>query len=743
MKKFIFFLPVVVSLYAPLAAQNAATVVLTPITAPHLRASMTETRTIYSPECRFSGSDTVLFTRKQRGLTITTVDSAGPRELACVFRLDSTFVDFGVHEMIVVSANGERKKIANVEVRLAQMPVVDHVTVYQGIRGRRDTLRLAGGSRTLAAMVVSGRALLSSCAVEFDDPAIKAVNESIRRFSDAPDSFRISLEIDARNCPLGPHTFRISSPYGPEGFGQLWLASERPPKIQSTVPSIIADGRERKVRLNGEQFFKGVQVRLWPIANDLVCENSSSGVLEVSLALPVVDRNETYRLIVENADGQADTSNFFIGQTMPLSFARAQRIEDGLLFVNRKTRLILQVEVVANRRLQRNRPYEVVIGQDRFPLTRVIDDSTAEVEVLLQDRADQELLDKRSFTVSEVNCVPLWKGILETQQPPQIKFVSAQRILHSQDTLNLIIKGDHLAKADIYIDETDVNFKILERRDDLIRSQVVSGRTVLAGVYPMELRVSGIPFRFQDHTLTVQPWRPFAEYCRMDIAPQQGPVSRVEWKKSIRYVNADDAIRVTLLPEMLPENSGTQKLEISGVLLDSANIVKAESMDRKFYTVEKGQEPMLWQWRSRIKPKSGERIEVLLRNPGDQNRLSQTCQVKRRWYEAFQPSTSFILFKVPMGGGNTTTEILKSIGVGLSYQPDWMQKFMSVDLSFIIGNISSSDDNVSIQTGLGVSMIFWNYLQVGVGSNLTGNSKNPTFIFVGSRFKLPSPWRLS
>ncbi len=741
MKKILFCLFLLSA--APLSAQNASPVRLAPITVVRLYDALVENRTIYSPECRFNDSDTVLFVARHRGLSIVSVDSSGPRELSCVFRLDSTFVDFGIHEMVVVSATGERKKTAQIEIRLAQMPMVSHATVYQGHRSRRDTLQLSGGNRTLAAMVVSGHGLLSSCTVEFDDPAIKAINESIRRFSDQPDSFRISLEIDGKNCTLGAHTYRVSSPYGPEGFGRLWLVSERGPKIHGSLPSMVADGRERKIRLNGENFFKGAQVRLWPMLQELVSETMGSTAIETVLSLPVSDLNQTFRLIVENADGQADTSNFFIGQTMPLSLARVQRIEAGLLFVNHKTRLILQLETAANRRLHSRRSYEVVIGSDRFPLTRILDDSTAEVELLLRDHGERDFLNQRSFTVNETNNAPLWKGVLETHQPPQITFMSGQRILHPLDTLNLIIKGEHLAKADIYIDETDVGFKILERRDDLLRSQVISGRNAITGSYPIELRISGIPFRFPDYTVTVQPWRPLAEFCRLDIAPQQGPVSHVEWKKGVRLINADDAIRVTLLPETLPENSGIQKLEIAGVLLDSANIIRAESVEKKFFIVEKGQQSQVWQWRSRQRPKSGERIEVALRNPGDQNRLSQTLLIKRRWYEAFQPSTSFILFKVPIGGGNTSTEILKSMGVGLSYQPEWMQKFMSVDLSFIIGNITSNDANVSIQTGLGVSMIFWNYLQLGVGSNLTGNAKNPTFIFVGSRFKLPSPWRLS
>ena len=723
------------------SAQTGSSIALEPILVPRLQQTILESRSIYSVNHRFTDRDTVLFIRKTPGLSVVAVDSVGPAELSCHFRVDSTFSDYGVHDLIVSAPGRDSRPGLQLEVRLNQMPVVHHVTVYQNSVIQRDTLRLSSSGRTLAALVLSGQALLASSTVEFDDPAVKVVSESSRRFNFSPDSLRVSLEVDAKSSTLGKHSFRIQSPFGPEGFGSLMFISDQRPRITGTVPTLMADGRERKVRLLGENFFNGIQVSLLPNEGSVAMESISANSLEIGVNLAVLDKNQTFRVVVANADGQADTSNFFIGQAMPLSAVRVQRIEDGVLFLNRKTRLVLAVQVAANRRLHANRSYEISVDTDRFPVTRVIDDSTCEAELLLQEQAEKTFLDRRAFTVSESGSAPSWKGILEVRQPPQITYVSSRRVFHPLDTLGLIIKGSRLAGAELSLDEPEVSFKILDSRDDLIRTLVVSSRAAAAGVYPLQLRVANIPFGFPDYSLTVQPWRPFSEFARMDVTSQNGIVVHSGWSKSTRPINSDDVIRVTLMPEQLPPNSGIQKVEIVGVLLDSANTVRSESLDKKYFSVERGQEQMVWQWRPRIRARSGDRIEVTMRNPGDQNRLVQTCLVKRRWYEAFQPSTSFIIFKIPFNGKATTT-ILSSIGVGMSYQPQWMQKFMSVDVAFILGNVTTDHSTYSIQTGVGASVIFWNYLQLGVGADLTGDNKNPMFLFVGSRFKLPSPWSL-
>jgi len=725
---------------AAVFAQGSKSVQLAPITVPRLAQSWQEARTIYSIDYRFSSRDTVLFSSKKSGLAVVRVDSIGPSELVCEFSFAPGFAEFGVHDLFVLSPAGEKKTTVQLEVRLGQMPEVEYVTLYQSRRSQRDTLRLAFSGRTLAAMVIHGQALLADAKVEFDESTIKVV-ESSWRYGTGTDSMRIGLEVDGKNVALGGHTFRVKSPYGPEGFGRLWLQGEYPPRISASVPTLFADGKERKIRLSGNHFYKGLSAALEPADGVVAVEVGSVNSVEATITLPVLDHPTSYRLILTNADGQADTSNYFIGQAMPMSFARVRSIEDGVLFMNRKTRVVLGVDVAGNRKLARSKSYELRIDDDRFPITQVLDDSTCEVDLLLTLKQNQTFLDRRTFTISETANPPSWKGVLECKRPPFIQSVSGQRILHPNDTLALVIKGSQLEKAVLSIDDPDVHFKVIEDRNDLLRVQVVGTRSVKPGVYPLELRMQDIPFRFEAFPISIQPWQPLPEYCRLEMAASSGPANAVKWNSALRTMNSDDAIRVRILPSQLAEGGGLQKVEINGVLLDSSNTVRSESLDKKYFVVERNQDAMVWQWRPKVRGRSGERIEISVRNPGDQGRLQQTFIIKRRWYEAFQPSTSFILFKIPMGGGQATTEILRSIGVGMSYQPDWMQKFISADISFILGNINSDSDNFSMQTGLGLSVIFWNYLQVGVGTNLAGGSENPMFLFVGSRFRLPSPWK--
>jgi hypothetical protein len=725
---------------AAVFAQNSRSVQLAPITVPRLAQSWQEARTIYSIDYRFSSRDTVLFSTKKSGLSIMRVDSIGPSELSCDFSFAPGFSDFGVHDLFVLSPNGEKKATIQMEVRLGQMPDVDYVTLYQSRRMQRDTLRLSTSGRTLAAMVIHGKALLADIKVEFDESSIR-VTESSWRYGLGTDSLRVSLEVDGKNVALGGHTFRIKSPFGPEGFGRLWLQGEYPPRLSSAIPTLFADGKERKIRVNGDNLYKGLQASLLPAEGVAAVEVLSVNTVDATITLPVLDHPTSYRLVVANADGQADTSNYFIGQAMPLSSARVRNIEDGVLFLNRKTRVVLGVDVAGNRRLARSKSYELKIDDDRFPVTQVLDDSTCEVDLLLTLKQNKSFLDRQTFTLAEAANPPSWKGVLESKRPPAIQSISGQRILHPLDTLALVIKGSQLEKAVLNVDDPDVHFKVLEDRNDLLRVQVSSTRSVKSGVYPLEVRLYDIPFRFEAFPLSIQPWQSLHEYCRLEMASSAGPANALKWSNTLRAMNSDDAIRVRILPTQLAEGGGMQKIEINGVLLDSSNTVRSESLDKKYFAVERDQEAVVWQWRPKVRGRSGERIEISLRNPGDQNRLQQTFIIKRRWYEAFQPSTSFVLFKIPMGGGQATTEILRSIGIGMSYQPTWMQKFMSADVSFILGNITSDTNNFSMQTALGVSVIFWNYLQVGLGTNLAGESKSPMFVFVGSRFRLPSPWR--
>jgi hypothetical protein len=124
-----------------LSAQSVPTMTLPALTVPAWHDRVEQVRTVYNLDCRFSSRDTLLFSRKSRGLNVVAVDSLGPAELACGIAIDSTFADYGVHELLVVDPRGEKKLALQLEIRLSQMPTVDHVTIYQSGQIRRDTLR--------------------------------------------------------------------------------------------------------------------------------------------------------------------------------------------------------------------------------------------------------------------------------------------------------------------------------------------------------------------------------------------------------------------------------------------------------------------------------------------------------------------------------------------------------------------------------------------------------------------------
>ena len=142
--------------------------------------------------------------------------------------------------------------------------------------------------------------------------------------------------------------------------------------------------------------------------------------------------------------------------------------------------------------------------------------------------------------------------------------------------------------------------------------------------------------------------------------------------------------------------------------------------------------------RERIR--SGDRIEITLRNPGNHNKITEFFIVEPHWSEAFHGSTSFILFKIPFGGAEEKTEILNSIGLGISYQPFIKKNFLEFDASFLVGNAKTQNSNIGVEVSFGLSAIFWQHLQVGLGTNLTGTAFSKQFLFVGTRFKIPIPF---
>ncbi len=726
----------------PLTAQIGQ-VTLNPLAVTNTAVPSVYERSVYSLDASFSNADTILFIKKQTRLFISRIDSVGLHELSCRFVVDSGFFDFGRYEMVVLSPQGQKKLSMVLDVRYARVPVVSETVIRQLGKARKDTVQLSGSGKTIASLLLKGSGLFRESSIEFEESKIKVLSDPSWRMDFPPDSLRLGIEIDGKDIEIGTKPFRIKNNFAMEGFGRIFLISSRPPMILSDIPSFVADGTEKKVQVFGEGFYNHLQVSLHPKVGTAKARFISSSQVDAYLNIPVSETSKSYRLVITNPDGQADTSGYFTVRAKPLAFARIKSVEGGSIFIGKKVRVIIGVDTQYDLRFSKRKAYEVSIENDKFPVTQVIDDSTCEAMLRIPDDASQSILNQRTFLINEIDLPPRWKGTLNCKPAPTLTYLSTNRILHPVDTLNLVIKGKNLTNAVLALDDPAVSFRVLENRGDLIRVMAIGGVDVSPGTYPLEVRLEGVPFRFDDYSITVQPWQPFNEYVGIDI-PKIGslPSERLWQGNSSAYaIETDAGITVKIHSDRVRPELGDQKIEISGVLMDSSSTIRAEAFDKKMMTITNGPDVIIWQWRVRERARSGDRIEITLKNPGGQNRVSEQFYIKRHWSEAFHGSTSFILFKIPFGSGNATTEIFRSVGIGMTYQPWYDKRFIAFDLSFLVGNITSSSDNLSIDVGAGLSVILWSYLQIGAGANFSGNTSQKGFAFVGTRFKIPSPWR--
>ncbi|RPH93361.1 MAG: hypothetical protein EHM72_16405 [Calditrichaeota bacterium] len=302
-----------------------------------------------------------------------------------------------------------------------------------------------------------------------------------------------------------------------------------------------------------------------------------------------------------------------------------------------------------------------------------------------------------------------------------------------------MIKGKNLQNAVVLVEDPELTFTILENRNDLIRLVAVAGPHTVMGQYSLEIRIQEVSFQFKEYSITVQPWQPFREFIAFNVTScgDLPPEECFTGSGKHHAIETHDAITVRLSPDKIGPEFGRQKVYIHGMLTDSSNTIRAEAFDSRMITVEPGEGVITWRWRVRDRIRAGDRIEISLRNPGNQNRITEYFVVVPHWSEAFHGSTSFVLFKLPIGSSAQKTQILNSIGLGISYQPFLKKRFFECDASFIVGNAKTEQNDMMVEVNFGLSAIFWQYLQVGVGSNLTGTAFSRAFMFVGTRFKLP------
>ena len=700
------------------------------------------TRSLYSLDARFSASDTIMFLHKPKRLQILRVDSLSTHELSFVVQVDSGFYDFDSHVLVVLDTNFSRKILDTLVVRYSRPPRIDRVLLSRAGEETEGVLRLAVAGRTMAYMTILGDGLFRTSQVEFDDPNIKVLNTPGWRADDPPRLITVGLEIDGAKVEVGPKRFRVKNKYAMESWGEILVQSPYPPRIFSRVRSFVADGSERIITLLGDNFHRGLRASLLPPDGLARVRFKSRGQVEVLLGLPVLEQSKSYRLILTNPDGQADTTAFFTVQAKPLGRARVKTIEKGSIFYGKETRVVFAISGDDSRKFSKKRSYEINIEGNRFPVLAVLDDSTCEAVIRIEEGETSQLINRHVFTIREVDGPPRWRGELFCRPAPKLTYMSPQRIIHPVDTLTIVFKGKNLEGVSMYVEDPELAFEIKENRGDLLRVRAIAGRFVSPGSYPIELRIDGVPFVFENYRLEIQPWQPFHEYVGIEISSLGFIPPKKLWRGSgvAHLIEASDAINVRFFGGKIREELGTQKVIISGVLMDSSNTIRAEAFDRRLIEISKGTDIVNWHWRVRERVRSGDRIEITLRNPGGQNKVTEVFYVKPHWSEAFHGSTSFILFKIPFGGGEASTEIFRSMGIGISYQPFTGQKFLAFDGSFILGNVNKGDNNLSVEVGIGFSVILWSHLQIGIGTNLTGSSFNHGFTFVGTRFKLPVPW---
>ncbi len=710
-----------------------------PVRVSSLEDTLVFERTLYSLSTRFSSSDTLLLNRLVPRLSVQRIDSVGPHRMVCWLMILPGFVDFGQFSAVVLDSRSRVKCKTQLPIHYAGEPRIDRVTFSPSRQhSGTDTLTLESSGRTITRMTIEGHGLFASTTVSFDDPAIQVLDSPSWRSCNPPNHLTIGLEIDTEHVQSGSVRYRLQSPYAQSAFSTLVLRRPGPPRVFNSFQDVIADGSQHRFILEGDSFDPAMTVSLLPSNGFARVRVSSLSQATVSFELPVLEKSRFYRFVLTNPDGQSDTTRTFFARAVPSSNARVRFIEDGTLFIDTPTRVAFRVEVRGSRKLYPHRNYFLDVADKQFDVS-VINDSTFESVLRIPFDSDRPVTNQFVFSVHQRGRPPQWRGVLNAESPPRVDYVSPNRVIHPGDTLRIVLKGQDLEDISTYIDDPAVQFSVLENRGDFVRLQAIAEKQVSPGSYPLYLRSRNVSFRFSKYQIMIRPWQPFSDYIDIRLSDRTQPLADSLWHSSAAVpIQRNDLITIHIHPHRIRPELGHQKVKVSGVLMDSSNTIRAEAYNQKLFEVTPGTGTLTWKWRVRERIKSGDRIEIILENTQRQNRSSRTFFVRPHWSEAFRGSTSFVLFKLPLGEGNT--ELLKSIGIGISYRPPNGKQFIEYDASFLLGNVSSNNENLQVQVGFGISAIFWKHLQLGVGTDLTGSAFQSAFFFAGTRFNVPIWW---
>jgi len=694
-------------------------------------------RSIYKVNANFSAEDSVVFLTKETAIKINSVKFINPNELSFELIVLPEFAQLGPKKLAVVNSQLTPRLAVTLPVVFQRWPTIERIWVKSPLKTIQDTLQLQASGVTAVDLILKGHGFFPGSEVHFDDSEITVLNDAQNRLIFPPDSLIVRLVIDPKKPPAcGYQRFVITSPHALEGQGRILVRQARAPVITSTLNNFIPDGSEYKFEITGTHFSNNAEVSALPPIKNSRATVSTPEKIQLYLTLPVQQDNQSYRVVVTNPDGQADTSNYFFAMAKPLEKASARSATSRELFSGHSALIAVTVKLKRLERLNSRIAYEINFGTDRFPVERLHDDSTLIARVRLPKSPGDSPLNYHHFTVGEMGQTAKWKGILVAKTPPTIGSITGDGIIHPNDTLQVMLKGTYLDGIKIIFEDPEMSCQVLETTPERIRLLIIAGQVRANQAFPLTLEKGGVQFEHTHLKIEVRDWERFPQFVALEI-PATGTIAPQRlWsgQERIIKIKSNDFILLKFYGREINPELGEQKILVSGFLLDSVSTIRAETFEKKMIKLRHGNEIVTWRFRVRQRIRSGDRIEIVISNPGNRNRTAEYFYVERHWYEAFRASSSIPLIKIPTSGGKT--ELLKNVAFGINWLP-WMQrKFISFNGEFIVGNPTSTDEAVNIEIGFGISAILLNYIQLGIGSNLTGEAFKDSFLFLGTRLRM-------
>lgn len=723
-------------------AQPEQTVQIKPIFLGEAFEDTSFTCAVYSIDAEFTEGDTVLFSQKEEYLKITKVERINQNELNFNLRVLPGFQTLGPRDVFVVDQAGAKKIKAQLDIRYGPKPIIQTTRIISRRKVVQDTLQLESFGTTSAELALKGNGFFPGTKIQFDDPAIKALNEVQYSSIFTPDSLVVRLLINEKSRPeIGKQRFTLSNPFTKQIEGRIIVRSAMPPRITSPIGNFVAEGTEYLIRIRGLRFSKYCQVSTLPAEANCRSEFVHSREIKFYLTLPILQENKGYRLVVINPDGQADTASTFFAMAKPLAHARAISASNKELFAGQEARIEVALRLKKFESLSSKIGYEISFGSSRFPIEQIKNDSTIIAQVQLPPSNVDLPESFYNFTANPVGQSPRWKGSVRAKSPPKITYMTPNRILHPLDTLQVMIKGSYLNQTSIVLEDPELAAQVLEASDDRVRFNIIAGKNISLSSHPLMLKKGNVTFQFDKYRFEVREWEQFNKFVAIECRALGTLTANRLWSGEDRIfkIKSGDHITLKFYGREIAEELGIQKISVTGVVLDSTGAIRAEAVDKKVIAIGHSNEIIPWHFRVRQGIHSGERIEIIISNPGNQNRVAELFCVERHWFEAFRGAATFALLKIPTGAENKKTELLKNIGFGINWQPWADRPFIGFDGTFLVGNPSTTDTTINVEVGLGFSVVLWNYLQIGVGTNLTGDAFSESFVFLGTRFRLPLP----